>query len=137
MPGLPTDDTLSAKYPGTGFVMTMEPAAHTQPQGSVPCRQEAEALQRAGKYEEALKKYRQGLQLGPDRVMEDRAKKLEKYIALTKNRKPFTPPVKPAPHRVDASGPPEKAFDNGNIYGVGSGPTAPRCSPSPPLASCP
>ncbi|HKK32759.1 MAG TPA: hypothetical protein VJ934_04270 [Desulfomicrobiaceae bacterium] len=57
-------------------------------------RQEAEALQRAGKYEEALKKYRQGLRLGSNKIMEDRAKKLEKYIALTKNRKPFTAPTK-------------------------------------------
>jgi hypothetical protein len=54
---------------------------------------EAEHLQREQKYVEALQKYKDGLALLKDPIIQDRAKKLEKYIEITKGSKAQVKPV--------------------------------------------
>ena len=71
--------------------------------------QEAEKLQVEQDYAGALEKYKEGLKLHADPVIENRVKTLEKYVSVTKGAKPSAPgksvqPETPSKKPLDAPG---------------------------------
>ncbi|SHO51360.1 tropomyosin [Desulfopila aestuarii] len=91
---------------------------------------EAEQMQREQKYGDALQKYKAGLAIFKDPVILDRAKKLEKYIELTKASKAQGKPVaketgtkvvtapKASPKTVSKSSPAPAKTTSGSVHAV-------------------
>ncbi len=94
-----------------------------QEQASADARARAEAiwrraaeLQKGKRYEEALEKYREGLAISPDPVVEEHVRKLEDYIARMKKQSGTQQPQPKTPQQVQPKqvpAPDQKPADKG------------------------